>query len=91
MEDFGSAAVGLVEDLLVNFPSRLGDVHPPFAEFGVLQVVVHFIFLPRWFCSRSVLLRTSQNRPAASRGVGWRVRQSRLFIVFMKMPMFTSA
>ena len=54
MEDFGPAAVGLVEDLLVNFPSRLGDVHPPFAEFGVLQVVVHFIFLPRRCCSRSV-------------------------------------
>ena len=47
MEDFGPAAVGLVEDLLVNFPSRLGDVRPPFAEFGVLQVVVHFIFLPQ--------------------------------------------
>ena len=55
MEDFGPAAVGLVEDLLVDFPSRLGDVRPPFAEFRVLQVVVHFIFLPQQCYSRSVL------------------------------------
>ena len=31
----------------------------------------------------------SEQVPA--RVVGWRVRQSRLFIVFTKMPMFTSA
>ena len=45
-------------------------------------------------CRRHVIrevLRASQVCPAAPRVVGWRVRQSRLFIVFTKMPMFTSA
>jgi hypothetical protein len=45
VEDFGPAAVRTAEDLFVDFPSRLGDVRPPFAELGVLQVVVHLIFL----------------------------------------------
>jgi hypothetical protein len=59
MEDFSPAAVGPAEDLLVDFPSRLGDVRPPFSELGVLQVAVHFIFLPQKCFSRSVLLPSS--------------------------------
>jgi hypothetical protein len=59
MEDFGSAAVGLVEDVLVNFPSRLGDVCPPVSELLVLYIVFHFILLPQSCFSRSVFLRIS--------------------------------
>ena len=54
VKDFGPVAVGPVEDLLVNFPSWLGDVRPPFSELRVLQVVVRLIFLPKRCCSRSV-------------------------------------
>ena len=67
VKDFGPAAVRSVEDLLVDFPSRLGDVRPPFAELGVLQVAVHVIFLPQRFFSRSVLLPSSGQ---CERGIG---------------------
>jgi hypothetical protein len=55
VKDFGPAAVRTAEDLLVDFPSRLGDVRPPVAELGVLQVVIHFIVLPQRSFSRSAL------------------------------------
>jgi hypothetical protein len=60
VENFGPAAVSPVEDLLVDFPSRFGDIDPPFPELGALQVVVHFIFLPQSCVSRSVLFSSLQ-------------------------------
>jgi hypothetical protein len=55
VEDFGATAAGPVEDLLIDFPSWLGDIRPPLSERGALQIVVHFRFLPREYVSRSVL------------------------------------
>ena len=62
VEDFGPA-VSPAEDLLVDFPSRLADMGPPFPELGALQIVVHVVFLPRRCVSRSVTCFSTGTEP----------------------------
>ena len=62
VEGFGPSAVRPVEDLLVDLPCWLGDVRPPFSEPGILQIVVHFVFVLQKCSARSGLKSAKEHR-----------------------------
>ena len=67
----------------------LPGAHPIIGQTGPnIMAIIRALLEGMLFAKCSELRRVC---PAAPRVVGWRVRQSRLFIVFTKMPMFTSA
>lgn len=62
VEGFGPSAVRPDEDLLVDLPCWLGDVRPPFSEPGILQIVVHFVFVLQKYSVRSGLKSAKEHR-----------------------------